>query len=264
MSELLIIEPIDLSYQGAAPSLTAISGAAGANLISNDPREIWVNNGLNVVGDPTTFLIDLGKDVEFDSIYLGNTNANSDASWAVTFGPESSNSYFEFVAFTGEAMALPFDDAVQQRSASLYIFPNVVTARFVAVNVSQYSGDPLQIGRLIIGKAFKPFYNKERGAQRVPLDSGTRTRLSDGSLSTVSGVLISGFKWVFGDLSEVEANKVWGIILRRRTTEPVIVIEDADNLSAESVHYCTLIDLQPYTRLDPRKTRWELSAEDWL
>lgn len=262
MSELLIIEPIDLAFgAGDGPRLLSVSdGSGGANLVTYDPREIWrlVNPGQADFID-----VDLGADMQFDTVYLGNTNAEPLSSlWAIRTGTQAQGASVT-IRMDGLQMVMPVEDQREPRGPSLFISPNMITARYLRINVFKPTFPQLEIGNLIIGKAYRPFYNKERGAQRVPFDSGTRTRLSDGSLSTVSGRLISGFKWVFGDLSEAETKALWGIIRRRRTTEPVVLIEDADNLSAESTHYCTLTDLQPYTRLDPRKTRWELSAEDW-
>jgi hypothetical protein len=266
MSELLIIEPIDLSFgPGAGPRLLGVQrGFGGPNLVTNDPREIWVDSALNVPGQGTIITIDFGIDTEFDTIFLGNTNASNGAALTISYGTNAQNNSLAVYETLNSPLNLPFESQPQPRGQTAYITPQPRIARYVAIHVGQYTGAPLEIGRVIIGKAFRPFYNKERGAQRVPLDSGTRTRLSDGSLSTVSGRLISGFKWVFGDLSEAEVKALWGIIRRRRTTEPVVLIEDADNLSVEGTHYCTLTDLQPLTRIDPRKTRWELSAEDWL
>lgn len=264
MSELLIIEPIDLSFGGATPSLGVGRGDGGENLISNDPREIWVDSALNAPGSGTIISIDFGVDTAFDTIFLANTNAAADAALTLSYGTAAQASNLAVYEALNVPLSLPFDSGPGARRQTVYITPEPRIARYVAIHVGQYSGAPLEVGRVVIGNAFKPFYNKERGAQRVPLDSGTRTRLSDGSLSTVSGVLISGFKWVFGDLSEAEANALWGIVRRRRTTEPVVVIEDAENLSVEGTHYCTLIDLEGYLRSDPTKNRWALSVEDWL
>lgn len=90
------------------------------------------------------------------------------------------------------------------------------------------------------------------------------TPIGDGSLSTVAGALINGFKWVFGDLSDAEVDTLWDIVRRRRTTEPVILVEDDNPLVVERVHYGTLIDLEGYLREDPTKSRWALTLEDWL
>lgn len=166
--------------------------------------------------------------------------------------------------FFSNPMRLASDDAQEARGPALYMFPQPIAMRYISINISRQAGAPLEVGRLIVGNAFRPGFNKERGAQRTMIDSGTRTRLNDGGLSTVSGALISGYKWVFGDLTDAEVKKLYGIVKRRRTTEPLLIIEDATALSSESVHYCTLIDLEPYLRADPSQTRWALSAEDWL
>lgn len=261
MSELLIIEPIQLNYEGPTPSLVLAAGVGSTNLLTNDPREIWSDFD---AGNYRFINIDFGKDIQFDTVFLGNTNASFGSSWRLSYGTSSEGSGLANYVFDGALLPLPWADQPESRVPALYVHHELITARYVIVHVRQAEGQPLQIGRFIIGKALRPFYNKERGAQRVPFDTGTRTRLSDGSLSTVAGALISGFKWVFGNLSEAEANALWGIVRRRRTTEPVLLIEDAENLSVEGTHYCTLIDLEGYLRDDPTKNRWALSVEDWL
>ena len=116
----------------------------------------------------------------------------------------------------------------------------------------------------MVGNAFRPTFSQEAGSARTPVDSGARQRLEDGGLVTVSGALTSGLKWVFGDLEDGEVKTLWGIMRRRRTTEPVLVIEDESNLSADSVHYCTMVDLEGYTRADVSKNRIAMTIEDWL
>ena len=131
--------------------------------------------------------------------------------------------------------------------------------------MTRAAGAPLEIGRVVIGKAFRPYYNRETGASRVPLDSGSRERANDGSLNTVSGFLISGFKWVFGDLSDAEIKTLWGIFRRRRTTEPLVLIENnGDTITDASVHYGTFVELEGYQRQDAQKNRLALTLQDWL
>ena len=261
MGELLIIEPIDLRYQGAAPRITISAGMGGANLITNDPREIWIDTNS---GNGRFIEIDLGKDVEYDAIYLGNTNAEAGNVWSIEWGLEVHQGY-PGAYFYSFPMRLPAADGmVTPRGDCLYLAPAKVTARYIRITVSRAFGTPLEIGRVIIGKAFRPLYSKETGSSRTPTDTGARNRLDDGGLVTVSGSLTCGFKWVFGDLSDADANALWGIMRRRRTTEPILVIEDDASLSAESVHYCTMNELEGYVRADPSKNRIAMTVEDWL
>jgi hypothetical protein len=260
MRELLIVEPIDFKFGGAAPSFSVSEGSGGANLISYDPREIWIGNDLVSV---KSFTIDLGQDTMFDTVYFGNTNADASSVWSLAIGTAAQGSPVDIV-FQGAFMLMAVDGKRQARGPTLRFFAVALLARYIRVFLYKPAGDIIQVGNLIIGKAFRPTYNKERGAQRVPLDTGTRTRLADGSLATVSGALVSGYKWVFGDLSEAEAKALWDIVRARRTTEPMLIIEDADNLSVEGTHYCTLTDLEGYLRDDPSKNRWALTAEDWM
>lgn len=156
------------------------------------------------------------------------------------------------------------EDVRAGRGPSIYIAADApIVARYLSIGVHKPNGALLEVGNVVIGKAFRPAFGREIGEGRTSLDTGFRGRLDDGSLSTVEGPLISGFKWTFGDLSDAERKQLLGIIRRRKTTRPIIVVEDADAITAESIRYATFVDLEQYVRLDPRKTRWALTAEDW-
>ncbi len=260
MGDVLIIEPITLSQNIAVANYTVTRGTGHGNLITNDPREIFLDGP---VGNGTQINIDFGQNVAIDTVYLGNTSGAAGDTWGIAYGNAAAGA-INITQFFTNPLRLPSDDVAGARGPAVYVFPAPINMRYLRITIFRPAGQPLQVGSMIVGNALRPSYNKEIGSIRQPLDSGTRTRLDDGGLTTVAGSLISGYKWVFGDLTDAERKKIWGIIRRRRTTEPVLVIEDADDLVEEGVHYCTLIDLEGYLRSDPTKNRWALSVEDWL
>lgn len=258
MSEMIIVEPFALSYGGAAPSFLNSRGIDAGNLIELDPREVWVDN----VGTGTYwFDIDLGAAMDWDTIALFNVSALAGASWTITGGA----SLLATTYLANSTMRLNSEDGIAIASSpALFVSPTVINGRFVRITVTPNGGPLNSIGCLIIGKSWKPSLPREYGAGRPPLDTGSRTRLDGGGLATVPGVLTSGFKWVFADLEDADLAKLWGIMRRRRTTEPVVLVEDPAAPTAESVHYCTLVELEAYERRQASKSRWALSVEDWI
>lgn len=255
MAEMIIVEPFSFSYDGPAPSAVVRRGTGGANLLTDDPREIWVDSTLGA----TTIDIDFGADREWDTIALINTNGTAATQISITGGAAwRANTYLP-----ATVMRVPSEDVADANGPALFWSPNVITSRYIMIDLINPSGQPLSIGKLFVGKSFRPAYPHEPGAGRPPLDSGARQRLDDGSLAVVSGRLISGYRWVFGDLGPGDLAKLWGILRRRRTTESVLLVEDPSPAVAEGIHYGTFADLDSYERRDADKSRWALTVEDY-
>lgn len=254
----IIVEPFDLAYGGAAPSLTIDYGDGRPNLVSAQPREIWSTNG--TLGYAATVAIDLGAPRQWDTIALINVTMGQNAKWSMTRGVAAPG---ENVVQAALPIVLESEDGTSLNGPALFHAPGGFNSRFINIFLDPANA-PLSVGRVFVGNSWKPTLPREDGAGRLPIDTGTRTELPDGGLATVPGVLRSGFRWVFGDLDHADLKKLWGIVRRRRTTEPVLVVEDVDNAVAEAVHYCTLVDLEAYERRDASKSRWALSVRDWL
>ncbi len=260
MADMIITEPFAIAFGGAAPSLTVSRGTAGANLLSFDPREIWQDSA---VGSAVTIDIDLGASAApWDVVALINTNAHATATWTITTGAAA---YTTTTLANGAALRVPSEDVADATGPAVWISTAPQTTRYIRLAMTQPAGQSaLTIGGVIVGKGWKPLFPREPGTGRPPLETGTRTRLDDGGLSTVPGTLLSGFKWVFGDLDPGELAKLWGLLRRRRTTEPLLLIEDPGDLKAEGVHYGTFTELESYERRDQSKSRWAMSFEDWV
>ena len=260
MADMIIVEPIDLNYGAGVPFLTVSEGTGGANLTTPDPREIWV--GANNVG-VKSFEIDLGFDRTIDTLFLGNTNVDASSLWSLTSGTNAQGSPVT-IRFEAVAMLMPGDDVAQVRSPVFYRLAVPIIARYLRVQTYKPAGAFIEVGNLIVGNSWKPTLPRELGAGRLVADSGARTRLEGGGLASVSGSLVSGFKWVFGDLDDADLAKLWGIMRRRKTTEPIVLIEDPGALVVEGVHYGTLVNLEGYERNVQSKSRWVLQMEDWI
>ena len=263
MSDVLIIEPFTIGQDIAKPFFTVSAGTGAANLVSDDPRELFL---CGAPGGGTVIDINLGADTLFDTVYLGNTDGKAGDTWGLAYGTEAAGGV-TVTQFFADPIRLASEGPAPARGPALFRFAAPISKRYIRLTLFRPAGVgavPLQIGNLVIGNAFRATHGREIGEVRTGADAGIRSRLEDGGLTTVEGPFIEGFKWTFGDLSDAELNTLLGVRKRRKTTRPIVVIEDAEQLFTESVHYCTLIDLEPYNRLDPRKTRWALTVEDWL
>jgi hypothetical protein len=253
MAQMILVEPFALAYGGALPSYSVSRGAGAANLIEPDPREIWQDVGF---AGSYEIDIDLGVATDWDVVALVNVTASVGATWEISGGGAN------YLAAT--AMRLPSDDGVSAVGPALYWSPAGHNDRYIRVTVTPGAAPDNSIGYLFVGKSWKPTEPREQGAGRPAVDTGVRTRLDNGGLATVSGNLLSGFKWVFGDLDPADLKRLWGMFRRRRTTEPMLLIEDPAESCAEGFHYGTFVDLEQYERRDQSKSRWALSFEDWL
>jgi hypothetical protein len=255
-TQTIFVEPFNLSSGGVAPSYTVSRGTGAANLVENDPREVWVDTG---AAGFYQIDIDLGVATDWDTVALVGVTAGSGAAWSIIGGATLSS----IVYLSAANLLLVSEDGVADSGSSLFKSAAVINGRYIRVTISPNGAPINSIGRLIVGKSFRPTQPREQGAGRPPLDSGSRTRLDNGGLATVSGHLISGFKWVFGDLDPIDLKRLWGIYRRRRTTEPMLIVEDPTDGFAESVHYGTFVDLELYERRDQSKSRWAMTFEDW-
>lgn len=267
MAEMIIIEPFTLGYSPTlvipAPGIGVLAGAARPNLLTDDPREVFVGAA---AGTYSEIYIDFGADVSWDTIALLNTNGNATADWGITDGTNAYGGYQgSLLVPAGTALRTPSEDIADSRGPAFYQAASPRFSRYIYIQFRQgAAGSPIQAGRLVVGKSWKPSLPRELGGGRPPIDTGSRERLPDGGLARVSGSLVSGFQWVFGDLEEADLAKLWGIIRRRRTTEPLLLVEDPGAPVAEGLHYGTFVALERYERAIVSKSRWALTVEDWV
>jgi hypothetical protein len=255
MAQMILTELFALSHVGAAPTYTVSRGVEAANLISDDPREVWLDTG---GAGSYQIDIDLGVNTEWDVISLVNVTSGSAATWMITGGA----GYATETYLAPAMLRLPSEDGVITSGPALFWSPIVRLGRYIRITITPNGAPVNSIGRLCLGKSWKPTLPREFGAGRPPLDTGTRTRLDNGGLATVSGHLLSGFRWVFADLDPADLKRLWGMYRRLRTTEPFLLVEDPEEGFAEGHHYCTFIDLEAFERNDASKSRMVMSVED--
>lgn len=255
MAQMILTEIFALNHAGATPSFIVSRGSEAANLVTEDSREIWADAATT---GSYQIDIDLGANAEWDVVSLVNVTASASSSWTITGGA----GYAATTYLPPSPLRLPSEDGINVSGPALYYSPIINLGRYIRITVTPVNGAPHTIGRLAIGKSWKPSLPREMGSGRPPIDTGIRNRLDDGGLATVSGHLLSGFRWVFADLDPADLRRLWGMYRRLRTTEPFLLIEDPEEAFAEGFHYCTFIDLEAYERNDASKSRMVMSVED--
>ncbi len=256
MANLMIASPLPLV------ALAVSRGAGGANLLTLDPKEVWIDSA---VGSAATIDIDLGSAGWIDTVSLvGVYGAVAGATWTITGGTAG---YTD--AVLKASSALRANDAYGQFPSVSHGFwynaPYLV--RYIRISVTQPAGSaPLAIGRALVSRMFMPTWNKEWGAGRGVIDTGTATRLPSGGFASVEGARLGSYAWTLGDLSDVELETLYALMLDFGETLPVLVVEDPSATTGlrNRIHYGLLTGLRKFERRSPGRTRWELSMEEWI
>lgn len=242
-----------------ALSAVASSGAESSvqNLLTKDPKEIF-----QATATGRTIWVDLGAAQQVDSFFVGYTNADA----GCTVRPYSATSIAGAgsVALAAAQNVRPAD-CKTVRSSKLIRLAAPVTSRYFGLLLSG-NGSNLQVGAVGFGLAFEVEWDREWGSGRRPIDTGRSTPLIGGGFATQDGVRKGSYQWTFGDLTEAELEKLWGIFLRTGTTNPVIVNEwDGSTVGAnEKLHYGLFQRLDPWERREPNATKWSMEVEDWV
>ncbi|SES01457.1 hypothetical protein [Sphingobium sp. YR768] len=250
MSGVLIIKPLPIA---ATPTVT---GTGAANLLTVDPNEAWIAPSAASL----TIDIDMGAAVTVDSFYLGYTNADAAATWAIQRGITLGGGLVTIKP--SGAMRASDSDGPRHHCFARLAAP--ATSRFFRLILSQAGGQPLYAGALILGVAFEK--HREFGEGRTPIDTGTRQDLPGGGFGIGEGVVKAQFAFTFADLTIAERNALWSIKKDRGLSRPVLLVEDADLATGmnDAIHYGVFERFQAYERVNPAYTRWAGSVIEWV
>jgi hypothetical protein len=202
----------------------------------------------------------LGSAKDWDVIGLVNVTAAMASTWSISGGA----GFAAQVYLATTAMRMVSEDGEDAFGPCFFKAAAPVNGRYIRLTITPNGAPVNSIGCLVIGRSWKPAMPREPGTGRPPQDTGSATRLEGGGLATVTGSLLSGFKWIFGDLDPADLKRLWGIFRRRRTTEPLLLVEAPDEPYAEGFHYGRLVDLEAYERRDQSKSRLQMTFEDWV
>ena len=255
MSALLIVPPLPVA------GIYADRGSGAENLLTNDPREVWAD--INDPANHVAISVDLGLPRTIDTVFLGAVRPPVPAAqWfidgALSGGPSS-------VLKNWGPLRVPDVPGHQPALSCALWHGEPATVQHLAIRVLQPAGDPLTIGRLIIGKAFSPALGKEWGSGRRPIDTGSATALSSGGFATVDGVRKRSAAWTFGDLSKAETDQLEMLALDHGETKPLLVVDDPTPSAGLwlRVLYGKFERWRAFERRNHVQTRWELGFEEW-
>lgn len=256
MSAFLVVEPLPIV------SVVASRGSGAGNLLSRDPKEVWIDGDS---GSASVLTIDLGAARAIDTIFLGYLRqAAADAVWSITGGVNGSG---EFQVQPATPLRVPDTSGDFALVSHALWYGAARTVRYIAISITQSAGNArLMAGALIIGAAFAPELGQEWGFGRRPIDLGTATPLPSGGFAVVEGARKRAISWTFGDLSIDEADRLERIAVALGETRPCLVIEDAARTSGlvARIHYGLFVRWQPFERRNRRQTRWEMGFEEWV
>jgi hypothetical protein len=229
--------------------LTAVS-----RLLTPNPKESVVIGG--AVAD-ANIDIDLGAVKSIDTLFLGYVSPGM--SLSMNYG----------VAGVGEA-SVPGGTYTLRASelfSPSYHLPVVLSAPISARYIRFLIATPAAgfLGTIAAGLSFQATWGHEYGAGRPIEDTGSVERLKDGSFGIDEGVAVGGYQWTFGDLTDVEVQKLYAIARDRGQGKSVLVIEDPDQTDGlnERTHWGLFDKLEPYERLMPGASRYAFRIRDW-
>jgi hypothetical protein len=236
-------------------AITNVSGNGQSFLLTPDPKEVW---DAGIVGT-NRHDIDLGSVQQFDTVFLGYSNAAAGATWRGAYDIVGGGTG---TVFAETAMRVP--GGLGPRYHSLALLPAPITAQTLRIHLTQPVGSaPLQAGVLMIGKRFEHAYEFKSG--RKPIDLSERVDLASGGFGFGRGAIKSSFRFTFSDLTDAELETLWNEIMALGLQYPVLMVEGGDAaLSHNQVHYGVFERFEPYERDDPSDTRWALSMTDWV
>ena len=256
MSNILILAPLAIS------AVATTRGSGAANLMTPDPKEVWVDSAS---GGAVQVDIDLGSVQSIDTVFLGHLlNAASAATWQITGGVAG---YTQTVLLA--ASPLRAVDSTTGPSQLSHAFWTGVAAmlRYLRITLTLPAGSaPLSAGVLCIGKAFVPTFNKEWGAGRGVLDSSSVTALPSGGYAIVEGARKGSYTFTLGDLAQAEVDQLYEIQMACGESRPVLVVEDPARSVGQvhRMHYGIFRSLRKYERRSVNRTRWELNIDQWI
>lgn len=251
MANMLILSPL------TASSVAVSSGTGGNNLLTPDPKEVWTASSTAA----QTITFDFGAAVSIDTVFMGFTNADAAATWTITAGPSTGTEN----TIQAATLLRAASDAIGPRYHAFYHrTAGPVSHRFWRIATSSTTAAP-QAGIVGMGAAFKPTFNREWGAGRRVIDTGSKSRLRGGGFGISQGVKLPGYQWTFGDLTDAEVQTLWALAMNRGETSPVVVCEDPDTGLGltERLHYGLFDRFEAFERADPNLNRWALSMEGW-
>lgn len=203
-------------------ALQSANGANGANILTPDPKEVW----LPAVSAGDEFIdIDLGASKYIDCFYVSG-RVPVGATFYVYISP-SPSAVGGVLAVNVQTFPLPRGTGGESRH--FVSFAGLV-GRYVYFGYRPGAGcDAIQaqIGIILAGRQFVPTWGREWESGRPIIDSVNKERLMGGGFGINAGVRKSGYDWTFGDLLDEERNDLFDFLMDVGEGKPMVMIEDS-------------------------------------
>lgn len=256
MKTSLIMAPRTLAY------VTGTGGAIGSNVLTPNPKEVWVT-GANLIN---AVILDHGAGAiePWDTGHLGFVRGLTTAATFRVYRGTASGGPWTLMATM--AVAAPgFDSRPRHMAARAAA---TTTDRYVRLEIEAASGTPvLNVGVASAGSAWSPLWGYQQGAGRRAIDTGSRTRLLDGSFGINPGAIAKSWAWEFADLDETELLALERLVDSLGETRSVLVVENPDTAEAginERIHWGMFTRLDQFERrAGDHSHRWAFYVEDW-
>lgn len=255
MANMIVVPPLPVA------AIAASRGTGVANLLTADPKEVWVDSD---VVTPAYIDIDLGTAQWIDTVFLGHIlNIGPFATWAITGGPSG---YTDVEIKASGPMRVPDADGQFPAMSHALWFGGAVSVRYLRIAVAKTGLPVFMIGVVLVGRAFQPVLNKEFGAGRRVIDTGVATPLPSGGYGIAEGVRKRGYNWTFADLTLAEIDALEAVALDRGETATLLAVEDPAPTTGlrNRIHYGLFTRFRPFERRNAVQTRWELGIEEWV
>ncbi len=256
MANMILVPPLPIAAIGAS------RGSGVANLLTADPKEVWADSA---VGSAVTIDVDLGGVRVIDTVFLGHVHNSADvAVWTITGG---ASGYADAVIKASGLLRVPEAAGSPPAMSHGLWFGAPVTLRYLRLSITQPAGSlPLLAGVLLVGRSFQPALNKEFGAGRRIIDTGTATALPSGGYGIAEGARKRAYDWTFGDLTLAEVDALEAVALDRGETGALLGVEDPAQTTGlrNRIHYGLFTRFRAFERRNAVQTRWELGIEEWV
>lgn len=248
MSSLIVVPPFPMQ------SASSSGGeASAANLLTANPKEAFSSPGSD-----RTITIITGPLRMIDTIFLG-------------FIDIANGTNIIFTSLDGQQ-----DGPVQrgtvtiQRNGSrlahaLVKLPAPVRAAGMQIGFYGAANVPMTAGVFAMGRSFQPAGGREWGSGRRVIDTGSKERLLSGAFGVNPGARAGAWSWSMADLSDVEVESLYDMVMDLGETGDVLVVEDPDQTAGlnNRIHWGKFGTITPYERMFQQHTRWEFNIEDW-
>lgn len=232
-----------------ANAVQVANGSGDTNLLTPDPKEVWVNTATGSVW------LDMGSAISVDTFFLGFVGSGITAATAGTAASLGG-------AITNQGSLVLAPTSEPRRHGHLKLGAPV-SSRYFSFSVTGAGS----VGIAAVGKAVQPSFGHEWGSGRQPVDLSSVTPLRQGGFAVEKGAIKGSWSFTLGDLTDQDLKDLWDVALNIGISSPVLACEDPALTGADlnkALHYGLLDRPEVYERQLPGLNRWSWRVEEWV